>query len=324
MSDPSVSAPPPGPAPPPGHGPPPPGPGTPWPHGGGPVPPQQPPQPPPQGKSPVEAYGLTSLLIGAAGLLASFVPLVGLVGLLFAGTGLAFGVVALRHHRRGTPGRRGLALGGVVVSALAVVVACVTTVLAFLALDELQGTVEEELVGLPTTAPSPPPEPSSPAYPFDEPSSAATAGPGPSAPAPGGQEVDGKAFSYGETGTTQDEDGVSRLHVRIDEPRTFDEAPGEFGTEPLHGTYVAVPVALEGAKGLSEPVEVYRSQFTVRAENGREIYSTLVTGLSEGLRSTTEVGPGERLEAVLVFDMAAEPAEVVFTPDVLGTPGVWR
>ncbi|RRJ86534.1 hypothetical protein EG850_07740 [Gulosibacter macacae] len=68
-------------------------------------------------------FGLAALLVGIAGLAVSWLPFIGLIGLLFAVVGIGLGIVglALQKYR----GRRVLAIVGTAVSGLALAVAAI-------------------------------------------------------------------------------------------------------------------------------------------------------------------------------------------------------
>ena len=81
------------------------------------------------GQQPRNGLGVTSLVLGILALLGSWVPVVGVVAGILAVVGLVLGIVGMRRARRGEATNRGVALAGTILSALALLVAIVTTVL---------------------------------------------------------------------------------------------------------------------------------------------------------------------------------------------------
>lgn len=79
---------------------------------------------------PSNGFAITSLVLGILSLLIVWIPIVGLIGTLLAVAGLILGILALKK-----PGGRGLAIGGIVTSAISLAL----TVLGFLALGALIG-----------------------------------------------------------------------------------------------------------------------------------------------------------------------------------------
>lgn len=82
------------------------------------------------GPQPSNGLAITSLVLGICSLLIVWIPIVGLLGTLLALVGLVLGILALQK-----PGGRGLAIGGIVTSAISIVL----TVLGFLALGAIIG-----------------------------------------------------------------------------------------------------------------------------------------------------------------------------------------
>lgn len=110
-------------------------------------PPQQPmigypvPPPPPPAQN---GMGIASFVLGLLGLLTSFIPVVGVVAWPMVIIGLVLGFVALGKAGRGRATNKGMAIAGIVLSALGLVVCVIWVVLFGAAANEVKEEAERE------------------------------------------------------------------------------------------------------------------------------------------------------------------------------------
>lgn len=81
--------------------------------------------------APGKGLAIAALVLGILALLGSWIPVLNVVSILMAIVGIILGGVALSKIRKGTASGRGMALGGIITSVLAILVAVL--VLAFFA-----------------------------------------------------------------------------------------------------------------------------------------------------------------------------------------------
>ncbi len=77
---------------------------------------------------PSKVLAILSLVLGVVGLMLGWIPIIGLVFAFIALVGLIMGIVALVQIRKGLAAGRGLAIGGIATSALAIIVSIVVFV----------------------------------------------------------------------------------------------------------------------------------------------------------------------------------------------------
>jgi hypothetical protein len=90
---------------------------------------------------------VAALVLGILGLLSFWVPVVNVVAILMAVVGIVLGVLAVRGVKRGTQAGKGMAIAGIVLSALTVVgaiVVNVATVALFSSVDDAIQQAEQE------------------------------------------------------------------------------------------------------------------------------------------------------------------------------------
>jgi hypothetical protein len=104
-------------------------------------PPLQPPVPPRKGSG----LAIASMVLGIIALLLSWVPIVNNLAAVLAVVGLGLGIPALLRARRGTAGGKGLAITGLVTSAVALVLVVVTQFFYASVIDEVERSLEEEM-----------------------------------------------------------------------------------------------------------------------------------------------------------------------------------
>ena len=80
---------------------------------------------------------IASLVLGIVSLI-GFIPVISFVTCLTAITGLVLGIIALRKVAKGTGGGKGLAIGGVVVSAVALIISILMSIVTIMSLMMLQ------------------------------------------------------------------------------------------------------------------------------------------------------------------------------------------
>ncbi|TWP46423.1 DUF4190 domain-containing protein [Lentzea tibetensis] len=102
--------------------------------------PMAPPPPPAQ-----NGMGIASFVLGLLGLLTSFIPVVGIVAWPMVIIGLVLGFVALGKAGRGMATNRGMAVAGIVLSALGLVVCVIWVVLFGKAANDVKEEAEREV-----------------------------------------------------------------------------------------------------------------------------------------------------------------------------------
>jgi hypothetical protein len=114
--------------------------------------PSQPYPPVPQYEQPKKGAGLAiaSMVLGIIALLLSWVPIVNNLAAVLGVIGLGLGIPALLRARRGTHGGKGVAITGLVTSAVAIALVIATQAFYSAVIDEVERSIDEELNSAPS------------------------------------------------------------------------------------------------------------------------------------------------------------------------------
>jgi hypothetical protein len=241
--------------------------------------------PPAAGPSRLNVPGLVSLIAGSLGFLIGvtfgWIPFVGFFPIMLAVVGLVFGIVGFVVKNKG----RGLAIAGTIVSAVALLVSTLITVVMFVAFSSIQSSFDDYDDFLP-----------------DEPSITDSEG---------AAGVDGlgsreQPAAVGDTVTFTDYADAEEWQVTVGEPMldaTADVmAADEFTLPPADGSrYVVIPLTYTylGA----ETGYAYVGAMPAFLGSDEVLYPTTFASYPDSIFDVAELAQGEQLTANAIFEV---------------------